>query len=197
MRHRLTLAAVLGVALAAAVVTALPARRDPDTSTNGRLQLVASNAGDNKPMVSNSLDGRAIFTIVGLQPGQSRSGQVTVKNAGSAPETVAVWQSGLTSGPAGRPNLAAWAQLTVYDAALKKAVYAGAYQNFPTLPSPLLLCGIPSGNGKDPCPKWAKGETHVFTFTVAFPDVPKGSAVNINTYQSTRLQSEFDWVSAI
>ena len=193
MRHRLALVAVLTVALAAAVVTARPARQDPDPAS--RLQLVASNADNGKPMVSNSLDGSAIFTIVGLQPGQSRSGQVTVKNAGSAPETVSVWQSGLTSGPAGRPNLAAWAQLTVYDAALNKAIYSGAYQNFPTLPNPVLLCGVPSG--KDTCPKWAKGETHVFTFTVTFPDVPKGSAVNINTYQSTRLQSEFDWVSAI
>ena len=193
MRHRLALVAVLTVALAAAVVTARPARQDPDPAS--RLQLVASNADNGKPLVSNSLDGSAIFTIVGLQPGQSRSGQVTVKNAGSAPETVAVWQSGLTSGPAGRPNLAAWAQLTVYDAALSKAIYSGAYQNFPTLPNPVLLCGVPSG--KDTCPKWAKGETHVFTFTVTFPDVPKGSAVNINTYQSTRLQSEFDWVSAI
>lgn len=194
MRQRMTLIAILTFALAAAVITTHPARHDPDPRT-GRLQLVAANTDTGKPMVSNSLDGSAIFTIVGLQPGQSRSGQVTVKNAGSAPETVAVWQSGLTTGPAGRPNLAAWAQLTVYDAALNKAIYTGAYQNFPTLLSPLLLCGVPSG--KDTCPRWSKGETHVYTFTVTFPDAPKGSALNINTYQSTRLQSEFDWVSAI
>jgi hypothetical protein len=199
MRPRMTLVAVIAAALAAGVVTTHPAPRDPRPRTTGRLQLVASdNAGANsagKPMLSNSLDGKPILTVVGLQPGQSRTGQLTVKNAGAAPETVTVWQSGLTSGPASRPNLAAWAQLAVYDAALNKTIYAGAYQNFPTLLSPLTVCGVPSG--KVSCPSWAKGETHVFTFTVTFPDVPRGSATNINTYQSTWLQSEFDWASAI
>ena len=203
MRPRMTLVAVIAAALAAGVVTTHPAPRDPRPRTTGRLQLVASdntsaNGAANsagKPMVSNSLDGKPILTVVGLQPGQSRTGQLTVKNAGAAPETVTVWQSGLTSGPASRPNLAAWAQLAVYDAALNKTIYLGAYRDFPALQHPLTVCGVPTA--KDSCPSWAKGETHVFTFTVTFPDVPRGSATNINTYQSTWLQSELDWASVI
>ena len=193
----MTLVAVVAAALAGGVVMAHPTPHDPKPHATGRLQLVAASNGDanGKPMLSNSLDGKPILTVVGLQPGQSRSGQVTVKNAGSAPETVTVWQSGLTAGPAGRPNLAAWAQLAVYDAALNKTIYLGGYRDFPALQRPMTLCGVP--NGKDSCPSWAKGETHVFTFTVTFPDVPRGSAVNINTYQSTWLQSELDWASVI
>ena len=194
MRTRIALVAVVAAVLAAGV-TARQAPSEPGPGATGRLQLVAAagNTGT-KPLLSNSLDGKPILTVTGLQPGQSRSGQVTIKNAASAPLNVAVGQSGLTTGPAGRPNLAAWAQLTVYDAAVKKSVYAGAYRDFPTLQRPVILCGAP--NGKDSCPSWVKGETHVFTFTVTFPDVPKGSAVNINTYQSTWLQSQFDWASA-
>lgn len=194
MRHRMTLAAVLAVALAAWVATAQPAPRDPDGDDTGGLQLVATTTSTGSgQLLSNSLDGKAILTVVGLQPGQSRAGQVTLKNAGSAGLTVGVQQSGLTSGPTGRPNLAAWVQLTVYDATTNKTVYAGAYQNFPT--SPFTLCGAPAG--KASCPSWAKGETHVFTFTVTFPDIPKGGPVNVNTYQSTWLRSEFDWATAL
>jgi len=158
------------------------------------LQLVptATSTGSGQ-LLSNSLDGKPILTVVGLQPGQSRAGQVTVKNAGTTSLTVTVRQSGLTSGPTGRPNLAAWVQLTVYDATTNKTVFAGAYQNFPT--SPFVLCGAPSG--KAGCPGWAKGETHAFTFTVTFPDIPKGSVVNVNTYQSTWLRSEFAWATAL
>ena len=193
MRPRMTLAAVLAVTLAAWVATAQPAPRDLGPHATAALQLVATNSNGSGQVLSNSLDGKPILTVVGLQPGQSRAGQVTLKNAGSASLTVAVQQSGLTSGPAGRPNLAAWVQLTVYDATFNRTVYAGVYQNFPT--SPVVLCGAPSG--KASCPSWAKGETHVFTFTVTFPDVPKGSAVNVNTYQSTGLRSEFDWATAL
>jgi hypothetical protein len=201
MRPRIALAAVLGAGLIASLVTALPAPRDAEPGANGQVQLVAStngnpNAGDaGRPLVTNSLDGKPILTVADLQPGRSRSGQVTVKNAGSAPQTVGVWQSNLTAGPADRPNLAAWAQLTVHDGALNKTLYAAPYKDFPAMQQPLLVCGVPKN--KESCPAWAKGESHVFTFTVTFPDVPAGSGADINTYQSTWLRSEFDWASVI
>jgi len=191
MRPRMTLVAVAAAVLTAGIVTAGPAPRDPDPP--GGVELVATTSTSGKPIVTNSLDGKPILTIANLQPRQSQSGQVTLKNAGSGPQTVALWQTGVSNGPAGRPNLAAWAQLTVYDGALKKNIYLGAYKDFPTLLRPMLLCGVPTN--KSACPAWASGETHVFTFTVTFPDAPPGSAVNINTYQSTWLRSEFDWAS--
>jgi hypothetical protein len=191
----MTLVAVLAAALTIGGATARPAPRATDRNSAGPVQLVATTNTTGKPIVTNSLDGKPILTIADLRPGQSRSGQVTLKNAGSAAQTVGVWQSGLTSGPSGKPNLAAWVQLAVYDGALGKNVYSGAYQDFPALLRPMVLCGIPTG--KNSCPDWAKGETHVFTFTVAFPDVATGSGVNINTYQSTWLRSEFDWAAFI
>jgi hypothetical protein len=195
MRRRMTLVAVLTAGLTVGVATASPAPRDPDPSPTGEVRLVASTDLEGKPILTNSLDGKPILAIAGLQPGKSRSGQVTLTNAGSAPQSVSLWQTGLTSGPAERPSLAAWAQLAVYDGALGKRLYLGAYQDFPTQLRPMLLCGIPTK--KNTCPAWDKGETHVFTFTVTFPDVPTGSGVNVNTYQSTWLRSGFDWTSAI
>ena len=195
MRRRMTLVAVLTAGLTAGVATASPAPRDPGPSPTGEVRLVASTDTEGKPILTNSLDGKPILAIADLQPGQSRSGQVTLRNAGSAPQSVSLWQTGLTSGPAERPSLAAWAQLAVYDGALGKRLYLGTYQGFPTQLHPMLLCGIPTK--KNACPAWAKGETHVFTFTVTFPDVPTGSGVNVNTYQSTWLRSGFDWTSAI
>lgn len=196
MRPRTTLVAVLAAALTTGAVTALPAPvgTDPAT-TKDAIQLVATTNGNGKPIMTNSLDGKPILAITDLQPGRSRSGQVTIKNAGSAPQTVSVWHSGLASGPPGRPDLAAWAQLAVYDSALRKNVYLGAYRDFPALPRPMVLCGVPTS--KTSCPDWAKGETHVFTFTVTFPDVKAGSGMNVNAYQSTWLHSEFDWASVI
>jgi hypothetical protein len=195
MRLRITLASVLGATLAAVVISAWPTQRGTDPVAADHMQLVATVVASGRPIVTNSLDGKPILTIADLRPGQSRSGQVTLKNAGSAAQTVGVWQSGLTSGPSGKPNLAAWVQLAVYDSALGKNVYSGAYQDFPALLRPMVLCGIPTR--KNSCPDWAKGETHVFTFTVIFPDVATGSGVNINTYQSTWLRSEFDWAAFI
>jgi hypothetical protein len=194
MRPRMTLVAVLAAALTAGA-TALPARRDTEASRADPIQLVATTNTTGKPIVTNNLDGKPIFTIADLRPGQSRSGQVTLKNAGSASQTVGVWQSALTSGPTGRPNLAVWVKLSVYDGALGKNVYVGAYKDFPSLLRPMVLCGIPTN--KNSCPDWAKGETHVFTFTATFPDVAAGSGVTINTYQSTWLRSEFDWAAFI
>ncbi len=194
MKPRMTLVAFLAAALTAGATT-LPARRDTEPVPADPIQLVATANSTGKPIVTNNLDGKPILTIAELRPGQSRSGQITLKNAGSAPQTVGLWQSGVTTGPAGRPNLAAWVQLGVYDGALGRNVYLGAYKDFPTLLRPMVLCGIPTS--KSSCPDWAKGETHVFTFTVTFPDAATGSGVNINTYQSTWLRSEFDWAAFI
>lgn len=201
MRPRMTLAALLGAGLAAGLVTVLPAPRDAEPGAKDQVQLVASanpngnSSGDGKPLVINSLDGKPILRVADLQPGRSRSGQVTVKNAGSAPQAVSVWQNNLATGPANRPNLAARTRLTVHDDALNKTLYAGAYKDFPAMQRPLQVCGLP--RNKESCPAWAKGESHVFTFTVTLPDAPAGSGTDINTYQSTWLRSEFDWASVI
>ena len=195
MRRRMTMVAVLAAALTAGAASVLPPPRYRDPGPGNAIQLVAQTDSTGKPIVSNSLEGKPILSVADLRPGQSRSGQLTMTNAGSAPETVYLWQSSLTSGPPGRPNLAAWAQLAVYDGALGKNVYVGAYKDFPAAQTPMLLCGVPAK--KDSCPKWAKGEAHVFTFTVTFPDVARGSSLNVNTYQSTWLRSEFDWASFI
>ena len=193
MRLRITLASVLGATLAAVVISAWPTQRGTVPVAEDHMQLVATVAASGTPIVTNSLDGSPIFNIANLQPGQSRSGQVTVKNAGSSPQIVGVWQSGLRSGPASRPSLAAWVQLAVYDGALKRNVYLGAYKDFPALQRAMLLCGVPTNTNS--CPAWAEGEIHVFTFTVTMPDAPHGSGVDINGYQATWLQSEFDWAS--
>ena len=193
MRLRITLASLLAAALITVVVSTWPTERETGPGAEDHLQLVATAVVTGKPIVTNSLDGRPIFSIVNLQPGQSRSGQVTIKNAGSSPQIVGIWQSNLASGPANRPSLPGWVQLAVYDGALNKDVYLGAYQDFPTLQRAMLLCGMPTNMNS--CPAWAEGETHEFTFTVTMPDAPYGSGVDINGYQATWLQSEFDWAS--
>ena len=165
----------------------------PAGDTDAGIELVAASGNTQNQVVTNSLNGKPILTVADFRPGQSRSGQVTLKNVGSAAQSVMVWQTGLTTGPAGRPDLAAWVRLTVYDAALKTNVYVGTYSGFATSTQPLLVCGVPTK--KASCPAWDKAETHTFTFTVTFPDVAAGAGINLDTYQSTWLRSEFDWTS--
>ena len=187
-----TLLAFAAGLLAAGLVAAAPREAAP---AGEDIQLVATNGVAGKPNVTNSLDGRPVLTISNVQPGQSRTGQVTLKNTGSAPERVWVWQTALTTGPAGRPDLSAWVRLSVYDSALARTVYVGPYNGFPPVDRPIQLCGVPTK--KDACPSWAKGESHTYTFTVTFPDAAAGSGVNVNSYQSTWLRSQLDWTSAI
>jgi len=183
-------AAVLAAGLlAAAFITGPDIASTPDDERLPDIQLVGTSGATPNELVTNSLDGRPILTVNSIGPGQSRSGQLTLRNAGSAAQSVSVWQSGLTTGPAGRPNLAAWVRLTVYDAALNKNVFSGPYANFATTAAPLTICGVPTK--KATCPAWDKGETHAFTFTVTFPD----TAAGVNAYQSTWLRSQFNWTS--
>jgi hypothetical protein len=165
-----------------------PAGPGPGSDGAPDIRLVAT-ADNNSQFVTNSLDGRPILTVANLGPGQSRSGQVTLKNAGSAAQSVSVWQAGLATGPTGRPDLAAWVRLTVYDGALKTNVYDGTYAGFATSTRPLLVCGVPTK--KSTCPAWDKNESHTFTFTVTFPD----AGTSIDRYQSTWLRSTFNWTS--
>ena len=187
------LVVVLAAGLSAGLVVVPPQHRPAEPGADTGIELVAANGNSPNQIMTNSLDGKPIITVADFRPGQSRSGQVTVKNAASPAQTVHVWQSALTTGPAGRPNLAGWVRLTVYDATLNRNVYQGAYRDFPALAQPLLICGAPTK--KDTCPAWAKNESHVFTFTVTFPDAQPGNGTTLNSYQSTWLRSVFDWAS--
>ena len=193
-KRRLAMAVTITVAGLVAALAAWPggagdlAGPVPERDDAPDIRLVASADSKNQ-LVTNSLDGRPILAVANLGPGQSRSGPVTLRNAGSAAQSVSVWQAGLTTGPTGRPDLAAWVRLTVYDSALRRNVYVGTYAGFATSARPLPICGIPTKNAT--CPAWDKGEAHTFTFTVTFPD----AGTSLDSYQSTWLRSTFNWTS--
>lgn len=175
---------------AAAVVPSVV--QDPQPLPAGGLALVAAQSPGGSPDISDNKSGQPIFPLAasGLAAGSSVTGTVTIANAGSAPLWVSVQQQNLTTGPANRPNLALYVQLTVTDTTLLQQVYKGSMAGFFSQPS--LLCGT-QPTRQVPCPKWAKGESHNFTFTVSMPNAAPGAAVQINSYQATYATTDYVW----
>lgn len=195
MIARLLAIGILALSLGGAAAVSLHLRQQAATSpaptaVKGATTVTLSSAAPaappahGAPGITDSKAGLPILSVAyppGLKVGQPYSGSVTITNSGSAPLIVSAWQSGLAS-PS--PDLAAWATLTVYDAALGQNVYSGTAAAF--WASPHALCGKPARHGT--CPRWAAGEAHTFQFTVVIPD-----GLGVNRFQGSAFQTTYQW----
>jgi hypothetical protein len=124
------------------------------------------------PLVATAPGDAALLVAQNLAPGDARSGEVTVTNAGDASGGFALSASDLTD--AGAP-LSGVLELAVDDVTAGRGVYSG----------PL------SGLGSVALGVLAQGEAHRFRFTVRFPGGRPGSVDN--AYQGASTAVTFVW----
>jgi hypothetical protein len=194
MRLRLGAAiAISAVIVGVAFTPSLLGAKTETTALRG-ITLTAAPGAPGPPSISDSLAGKPILKVAsgGLAIGEPLTGTVVITNTSNAPLTVSVNQQNLVTGPAGKPDLATWAQLTVQDNTANKTIYNGSVAGFYTQPQ--MLCGT-QVTKQSTCPKWAASEAHTFLFTLVIPNPPPGSPVVINSYQGTSLTTDFVWTS--
>jgi hypothetical protein len=104
-----------------------------------------------------------------------------------------------THGPGyGQGNLSAELRLTVTDSTTGRRVFGGLFNATggappgpPSLTTEVQVCGV-NVTRKRPCPAWAEGEHHTFSFQVTFPNTA-GATGRDNVYQGTRASAAFVW----
>jgi hypothetical protein len=192
LRPWLAVAGAAGITAAAFVPGLVEKKAVPKAF--GGVTLSAAPISTGSPSLSNSLAGKPILKVSSgvLAVGKILTGSVVITNTSNAPLTITVKQQNLVTGPSGKPNLAAWAQLTVQDTTLSKPIYNGSVAGFFTQPQ--TLCGT-QVTKQSSCPKWAGSEAHTFVFSLVIPNPPQGSTVNINSFQGTSLTTDFVWTS--
>jgi hypothetical protein len=124
------------------------------------------------PLVATAPGDAALLVARNLAPGDARSGEVTVTNAGDASGGFALSASDLTD--AGAP-LSGLLELAVDDVTAGRGVYSG----------PL------SGPGTVALGMLAQGEAHRYRFTVRFPGGRPDSVDN--AYQGASTSVTFVW----
>jgi hypothetical protein len=101
----------------------------------------------------------------------------------------------------GQGNLSAELRLTVTDSTTGRLVFGGLFNATggaapgpSSLATQVQVCGL-NVTRKQPCPAWAEGEHHTFSFRVTFPNTA-GAAGRDNVYQGTRASAAFVWETA-
>jgi hypothetical protein len=169
VRRRLTtLAGPLATATLALGTAAWAAAGDVPLAAGDRARALVVSAQATGPLVANDRDGSAILSADALAPGQLRTGEVTISNAGDAAGTFALSASG-ASGP-----LAAILDLTVVDTTRATTVFAGKLATF---------------RRADLGP-FAPGAARRYRFELAYPVGPP--AVD-NLLQGVSTSVQFDW----
>ena len=130
---------------------------------------------------SNSKEGAAILTASGMVPGQTETGQVTIKNTGDVSGKFRLSMSNLsdTPGPNGG-RLSQVLRLKVVDSTgTPTTIYDGAYNAMPSTD----------------LGTWAKDEQHTYEFTVTFPEggTPPSATTGDNAYQGSSTKIQFNW----
>jgi hypothetical protein len=158
---------VAAVALAVALGSALPLQG------NGHSARAALGAASG-PLVGTDGSG-AVLVAQGLRPGDSRTGEITVTNAGDTIGGFALAQADRVESPALTPPLSAVLDLTVLDLTAGRTMFAGKLGQLAT---------VALGN-------FAQGEGHRYRFVVAFP-AGRSPAVD-NPYQVASTTVSFVW----
>jgi len=131
-RGRARIAVVVAAAVGLAVTGALSAPSHRDTLEAAPVQQSFATGA---LTMSNSRDGRSIFSASQLAPGGSATGTVTIRNSGSVAGSL-VLSPGVadSSGPRGRALLGAL-RLRIDDVttAVESAVYSGGLEELPAL----------------------------------------------------------------
>jgi hypothetical protein len=124
------------------------------------------------PLVATAPGDAALLVARNVAPGDARSGEVTVTNAGDASGGFALSASDLAD--AGAP-LSGVLELAVDDVTAGRGVYSGPLSGLRSVALGVL----------------AQGEAHRFRFTVRFPDGRPGSVDN--AYQGASTAVTFVW----
>ena len=128
---------------------------------------------------SNSKPG-AILNVSGLAPGNSDNGTVTITNTGDVDGVFSLSKTNVTNSDTGNP-LGGKLDVVVTDVTTSTQVYSGK----------LGLMGVrPAGT-------IAAGASHVYDFTVSFPDggVPTGPNAGDNVYKGDNVTLDYNWES--
>jgi len=126
--------------------------------------------------LTKTVAGDAVVRAGGMEPGQSVSGTVTVKNDGDATGAFRMAQLDVLDVPgSGGGRLSAKLDLTVDDARTGRRVYRG-------------VLGAMSEHALG---YLRPGEQHAYRFTLAYPPQTPD-----NAYAGSRVESTFDWTAA-
>ncbi|MEA2191990.1 MAG: spore coat-associated protein, partial [Solirubrobacteraceae bacterium] len=161
--------------LAATAALATTATRDAVDAAPGQ-QALASGALS----MSNSRDGRAIFSASEVAPGATTTGTVTIRNTGSLAGSLAL-SPGVaeTSGARGRALLSAL-RLRIADVTdpVESAVYNGGLEQLPQL----ALARIEPGSARS------------YRFSALLPDGgPSPDGAGDNLLQRASISVAYDW----
>jgi hypothetical protein len=166
-------AAVAGLAATAALATtttrdAVVAPPDQQALASGALSM------------SNSRDGRAIFSASEVAPGVMTTGTVTIRNTGSLAGSLALSPGvAQTSGARGRALLGAL-RLRIADVTspVESAVYSGGLEQLPQLALALL----------------EPGSARSYRFSALLPDGgPSADGAGDNLMQHASISVAYDW----
>ena len=172
--------------IAAPLATATLALGTAAWAADGKLPFVpadhvsalAVTAQATGPIVANDLEGSAVLRADALFPGETTSGEVTIRNAGDAPGAFTLSPSAAsdTGAPPARP-LSAILDLKVTDVsgAAPATVFAGKLGALPKV----ALGTFPAG------------AAHRYRFVLTYP---AGTPAEIdNAYQGASTSIQFDW----
>src|SRR4051794_9187069 len=134
---------------------------------------------------TNSKAGAAILTASNMKPGTSSTGQVDIKNTGTATGAFTLAQSSLTNTPAS-PALSSKLTLTIVDKH-DPACSTGCPADT------TVYSGTIGGMGTISLGNYAADELHRYQFTVNFPDGGSGGADN--GYQGAQTSVEYDFTA--
>jgi len=144
----------------------------------GHVSALAVTAQATGPIVANDLEGSAVLHADALAPGETTSGEVTIRNAGDAPGAFTLSPSAAldTGAPLAGP-LSAVLDLTVTDVsgATPATLFAGKLGALPKV----ALGTFPAG------------AAHRYRFALTYP---AGIPAEIdNAYQGASTSIQFDW----
>lgn len=162
-------AAVVAVALAVVVGSVLPLQ---ERGASARAQIGAASG----PLIATD-DSGAVLVAAGLQPGDSRTGEVTVLNAGDASGAFTLAATDRVDSPVWAPPLSSVLDLTVRDVTAGKIVFAGKLAELGTV----SLGTFPQGEG------------HRYRFIVAFPG-GRPAALD-NPHQAASTTVSYVWAA--
>jgi spore coat-associated protein N len=158
--------AIVGVALAVGIASVLPLQRGQDARA-----ALGSATG---PLVVTDVAG-AVLTAQDLKPGDARTAEITVRNAGDTGGSFALTEDERVDSPTGAGPLSGVLDLTIEDLTAGRIVFAGKLGALDT---------VALGD-------FAESEAHRFRFTVSFPG--GRSAALDDPYQGASASVRFVW----
>ena len=131
---------------------------------------------------SNSRPNVAILRAENMVPGDSETGDVTIKNSGDVTGNFRLESSGLedTPGPNGGA-LSKALKLKIVDTSANRVIYSGDFDRMPA-----------KNLGS-----WPAGQAHRYRFTVTFPDTgtPSSPTSGDNRYKDATTKIDFVWTA--